>query len=57
MIEWLFKKQLRRWIKERALRLPASERKKIAQTLRVDEELVEVIEEAIILEVIRRLKL
>jgi hypothetical protein len=54
MLERVFKRQLRRWLEERALRLPASERKKIAETLQVDEELIELIEEAIRNEVIRR---
>jgi len=54
MFERLFKRQLRKWLEERALRLPASERRKIAETLRVDEEIVKAIEEAVRNEVIRR---
>jgi hypothetical protein len=57
MLEKLFKRQLRKWMEERALRLPASQRKKIAETLRVDEELVEAVEEAIRTEIIRFLGL
>jgi predicted nucleic acid-binding OB-fold protein len=57
MLERLYKKHLRKWLEERALRLPVSERKKIAQRLRVDEELVQAVEEAIVIEVIRRLDL
>jgi hypothetical protein len=54
MLEKLFKRHLRKWLEERALRLPASERKKIAETLRVDEETIEAIEEAVRNEVVRR---
>jgi hypothetical protein len=54
MLKKLFRRQLRKWLEERALRLPASDRKKIAETLRVDEELIEAIEEAIRNEIIRR---
>jgi len=54
MLERFFKRQLRKWLEEKALRLPSSDRKKIAETLRVDEELIELIEEAIRNEVIRR---
>jgi hypothetical protein len=57
MLEKLFKRQLRKWMEERALRLPASQRKKIAETLHVDEELVEAVEEAIRTEIIRLLGL
>jgi hypothetical protein len=57
MLEKLFKRQLRKWLEERALQLPASQRKKIAETLRVDEELVEAVEEAIRTEIIRFLGL
>jgi hypothetical protein len=57
MLEKLFRRQLRKWLEERALRLPASQRKKIAETLRVDEKLVEAVEEAIRAEVIRYLGL
>jgi len=54
MLKRLFRRWLRKWLEERALRLPASDRKKIAETLRIDEELVEAIEEAIRNEIIRR---
>jgi len=57
MLEKLFKRQLRKWLEERALRLPASQRKKIADTLHVEEEVVEAVEEAIRAEVIRYLGL
>jgi hypothetical protein len=57
MLERLFKQKLRRWLEERALHLPASERKKIAETLRVDEELVQAVEEAIRAVIIRSLGL
>jgi hypothetical protein len=54
MLKKLFRRQLRKWLEERALRLPASDREKIAETLRIDEELVEAVEEAIRNEIIRR---
>jgi len=57
MLEKLFRRWLRRWLEERALRLPASQRKKIAETLHIEEELVEAVEEAIRAEIIRYLGL
>jgi len=57
MLEKLFRRWLRKWLEERALRLPASKRKQIAETLHIEEELVEAVEEAIRAEVIRYLGL
>jgi hypothetical protein len=57
VLEKLFKRQLRKWLEERALRLPVSQRKKIAETLRVNEEVIEAVEEAIRIEIVRYLGL
>jgi len=57
MLERLFRRRLRRWLEERALRLPQSEREKIAKTLGVEVELIEAIEEAIRTIIIKQLGL
>jgi hypothetical protein len=57
MLERLFRRKLRQWLEERALRLSDYQRKKIAETLHIDEELVEAVEEAIRAEIIRYLGL
>jgi len=57
MLEWLFRKTFRKWLEEKALRLSPSERKKIAEKLSVNEEIVQAIEEAIEAEAVRRLDL
>lgn len=57
MLEKVFKRQLRKWLEDRVLRLPEHQRKKIADTLHIDEEVVEAVEEAIRAEIIRYLGL
>ncbi len=51
----LLKPLIRRWLDERALRLPSSVREKIADRLKVDVAVVFAIEEAIRSEILKQL--
>lgn len=47
MWKWIAKQALLKWLRERALVLPAKKREEIAQRLRIDVALVAAIEQAV----------